>query len=549
MLFACFLVQRAKTLLTGGVSNATSEAPPSLAESATRTKPYLVELQRESVPVRRQGKVASFKTTYSGLINVGSPAQEFRVVFDTGSGHVILPAVECESEACVAHRRYNMAASKTALAINVDGSIVEPGELCDQVTIGFGTGEVTGEFVQEKVCLGAAVASTSGQTDGAATPCVDLRVVTAVEMSDQPFRSFSFDGIVGLGLKSLALEDGFSFFDVLSQSSEQIPQFGFFLTEGEAGERSELAIGGYNEERLLEPLAWTPVVMSDLGYWQVQIKAIRVDGVPLEICSDGTCRGIVDTGTSHVGVPGQQHSNLMDMLTRPAEGMLDCRLAKAPVIEFELPGVNITIDSSTYMRRLPLREGVSVGSDKGVHVSTDISNSEVAVVEAPESESPVVEAGAPPAVASSSEVAVIDEQVEVVKRHCRPKLMPVTMPEPLGPNLFILGEPVLHRYYSVYDVKNMHVGFGLANNRRNTMDPSAMTDEVGELPPEVDILLTQTYTTVSGGLDYEGSSLVQVKSRVTRLKARRVVSSEGISKLEVEAHVAEMTMTRHDLLT
>ena len=27
----------------------------------------------------------------------------------------------------------------------------------------------------------------------------------------------------------------------------------------------------------------------------------------------------------------------------------------------------------------------------------------------------------------------------------------VKLPEPLGPKLFILGEPVLHRYYTVYD--------------------------------------------------------------------------------------------------
>merc|ERR1719240_1654919 len=78
-----------------------------------------------------------------------------------------------------------------------------------------------------------------------------------------------------------------------------------------------------------------------------------------------------------------------------------------------------------------------------------------------------------------------------VTRHCSPRTMPVSLPAPLGPKLFILGEPVLHRYYTVYDWQTHHVGFALANNRRNTMDPSQLVNQRGELPKEVDMLLMQ----------------------------------------------------------
>merc|ERR1719245_1503098 len=99
----------------------------------------MIGLRRESVPVYRRGKVASYKTSYSGVLQVGTPAQEFRVVFDTGSGHIVLPAAECKSEACLVadRRKYNMTASSSAIAINSDGSRVPEGEHCDQVTIGF----------------------------------------------------------------------------------------------------------------------------------------------------------------------------------------------------------------------------------------------------------------------------------------------------------------------------------------------------------------------------------------------------------------------------
>merc|ERR1712228_17050 len=91
--------------------------------------------------------------------------------------------------------------------------------------------------------------------------------------------------------------------------------------------------------------------------------------------------------------------------------------------------------------------------------------------------------------ASASPEAGADN--ELVKRFCSPRFMPVRLPAPLGPKLFILGEPVLHRYYTVYDWGNKRVGFSLANNRWNTMDPSELKDRKGELPKEVDMLLMQ----------------------------------------------------------
>eukprot|EP00439_Symbiodinium_sp_Y106_P033864 s277_g4.t1 len=117
---------------------------------------HVIGLRRESVPIYRMGKIASFKTSYSGVVSIGYPPQDFRVVFDTGSAHIILPAVECHTEACLANNRrlYNQAASTTSLPINADGSIVHEGDDGEQVTIGFGTGEITGEFAKDTVCMG-----------------------------------------------------------------------------------------------------------------------------------------------------------------------------------------------------------------------------------------------------------------------------------------------------------------------------------------------------------------------------------------------------------
>merc|ERR1719215_1439981 len=130
-----------------------------------------------------------------------------------------------------------MKKSRTASAINMDGSRVSRGEVCDQVTIGYGTGEVTGEFVRDRVCLGPPPVKSRGATKAAAeqkqVPCNTMHMIAAVEMSDQPFRSFDFDGIIGMGLSSLALTANFSFFQLTQESNQtDVSQFGVFLNEG-----------------------------------------------------------------------------------------------------------------------------------------------------------------------------------------------------------------------------------------------------------------------------------------------------------------------------
>merc|ERR1719331_3674234 len=86
-----------------------------------------------------------------------------------------------------------------------------------------------------------------------------------------------------------------------------------------------------------------------------------------------------------------------------------------------------------------------------------------------------------------------------VPRFCRPRLMPVNMPAPLGPNLFILGEPVLHRYYSVFDWAGPRIGLSVANTATNLADRSQITDRVGTLPKDVDVYLMQQSVTASSG--------------------------------------------------
>ena len=72
----------------------------------------------------------------------------------------------------------------------------------------------------------------------------------------------------------------------------------------------------------------------------------------LEACKDGSCRGVLDTGTSHLGVPAPFdkdrrpkpeacdaklcHQDLERRLKQDAGDLLDCRNAQAPQLDIEL---------------------------------------------------------------------------------------------------------------------------------------------------------------------------------------------------------------------
>merc|ERR1719217_1398625 len=127
----------------------------------------------------------------------------------------------------------------------------------------------------------------------------------------------------------------------------------------------------------------------------------------------------MDTGTSHLGIPSPMDAQVTKMLTVPAGDMLDCRLADLPELEIELPGINITLHPDTYMRRLPLREDVNVDSQKGVTMP------EKGELEQSESATTTTTTGVP-------EEPESNDAPGSVPRYCRPRLMPVNMPAPLG---------------------------------------------------------------------------------------------------------------------
>jgi len=237
------------------------------------------------------------KTAYYGKLEVGTPRQSFTVVFDTGSGNLMIPTNYCGSHACSMHSRFDRKASATAEDFEADGSPTRRGAARDQITVTFGTGEISGVFVQDDVCIG--------------NLCTNMRFVGATDETDNPFSSFKFDGVLGLALPQMSQGPEFSLMDkLISNDALERSLFSVFLSDSDM-ESSEITFGQTKKDRMASEMFWQPV-SKQTGYWQVQIEDITIDNKAQQLCND--CQVAVDTGTSQLAGPTHVINELSNRL-------------------------------------------------------------------------------------------------------------------------------------------------------------------------------------------------------------------------------------------
>jgi len=232
---------------------------------------------------------------------------------------------------------------------------------------------------------------------------------------------------MGLSLMGLSQTPNHNFVHVVSELLESTEScasksFGVFLANNQH-EGSDIAFGGWNEAHLAEELSWAPVHNPDIGQWIVGIKGLRVDNEHLDFCNDGKCRAAVDTGTALLSVPPKVFRELFEHL-RHESGLAGHCHGPGPLLHFEFDDFTVTLGPKEYSSlrtaRSPLPRDPELASQGGRLSRPDL--------------------------------------------RCFPLLMTLELEEPLGPKLFILGEPVLRKYYTVYDSEQKRVGFGRATH-------------------------------------------------------------------------------------
>ncbi|NWR34274.1 PEPC protein, partial [Tachuris rubrigastra] len=146
------------------------------------------------------------QTFYFGEVGIGTPPQNFLVIFDTGSSDLWVPSTYCQSPACEDHARFNHSLSATFLGIDMT------------YTLRYGFGDLSVVLGYDTVTIQNIV--IRNQEFG----------LSLYEPS-RPFYYLDFDGILGMAYPGVAIS-GFSTLmqNMLQQNQLNEPIFSFYFS-------------------------------------------------------------------------------------------------------------------------------------------------------------------------------------------------------------------------------------------------------------------------------------------------------------------------------
>ncbi|NWR07920.1 PEPA protein, partial [Paradoxornis webbianus] len=260
---------------------------------------------------------------YFGTISIGTPPQEFTVVFDTGSSNLWVPSVFCSSPACRNHNRFNPAESSTFLSTN------------DTLFIAYGTGSMTG-------VLGYDTVDVAGIN-------VRNQIFGLAETEPGDFFYYTpFDGILGLAFPSIASSGATPVFDnMMMENLVDRNLFSVYLSRDSQG-GSFVLFGAIDPYYTTRGISWIP--LSAETYWQITMESVSIKGSPVA-CSSG-CQAIVDTGTTLLAVPIRAFRTLMRLLGASSSGEISCEaVSKLPSLIFHIHGKEFPVPPRAYVLR------------------------------------------------------------------------------------------------------------------------------------------------------------------------------------------------------
>lgn len=273
---------------------------------------------------------------YYGDIYLGTPAQQFKVVFDTGSSNLWIPSKKCWSLACFIHKTYKSADSST---YQQDGRPLE---------IHYGTGSMKGFLSQDE--LGLAGVQVKNQTFGEAT-----------SLPGVIFAMAKFDGLLGMGFDTISQDHVKTPFEnMIDQKLVQEPVFSFYLNRDQDKQPGgEIIFGGIDSNYFVGDLTYTPVTSE--GYWQFKMDAVKMDattsGIAAITACDGGCQAIADTGTSLIAGPKEEVKRFNEHIGAiPLPGgeyiLPSCDLASLPDLMFTIEGKNFPLKPEQYVMKV-----------------------------------------------------------------------------------------------------------------------------------------------------------------------------------------------------
>nr|ATU82850.1 secreted Aspartyl protease-like protein [Pristhesancus plagipennis] len=287
---------------------------------------YMSILKKYSIGVDLKNYLNS---QYYGIIGIGTPPQEFEVVFDTGSSNVWVPSNKCISTACRRHLRYNSLLSSTYV------------ETKKPIDLEYGRGSVSGYLADDVLTIGN----------------IKIENQTFLEVNSEPgaaFLSTKFDGILGMAFPSLA-EGGVvpPFYNMMQQQLVEKPVFSFYFNRNMKQIRGgELILGGWDEE-IMEVDEMEKIPLNEQAFWQFTLEAIFVGDDEYNNLLSEPIDAIADTGTSNIVGSDDLITTLnlgLGVEVDNGLGIVDCKkVGDLPTLNFKINGKVYTLEGKDYI--------------------------------------------------------------------------------------------------------------------------------------------------------------------------------------------------------
>ena len=268
---------------------------------------------------------------YFGPITMGSDNQKFKVVFDTGSSNLWVPARNYTADPL--KHKYKPTGDS---AYHANGSVFN---------IRYGSGPVAGFLSETDVTVGGI--KVHGQT---------FAEITTTKGLGAAFSVAPWDGLLGMAYASISV-DGITpvFQNMVAQGAVKKNVFAFYLSNEVSPPlpplfKGELILGGIDRKHYTGELQYHPV--SQEGYWEVKGDELAIGSTSIT----NNTKFVFDTGTSILAGPTAEVKRIAEMVgakpfpLQPAEYTVPCgKVASLPDVNIVIGGITYTLTPDDYI--------------------------------------------------------------------------------------------------------------------------------------------------------------------------------------------------------
>jgi len=261
---------------------------------------------------------------YYGTVAIGTPAQNFKLLFDTGSSDLWVPSVSCtQSSSCLNHQKFDGSKSSSYQAGTQSFSIQ------------YGTGSMTGVVSQDVVSVAGLKIN---QSFGEANTEADF------------FNQTAFDCILGMGYGTISSEGVTTPFNNMVQQLNIDPVFSFHMGFAANGGGGELTLGGYDSSQFTGTLQYSPVTTQT--YWNIGLQSVSVNGQDSGVQAQDAA---IDTGTTLIVAPDTDAQAINQLIGAQAvpgqDGVysIACNPSGLPDVVLTFNGNKFTVPATSYV--------------------------------------------------------------------------------------------------------------------------------------------------------------------------------------------------------